>query len=106
MHLKVLSIFCFYFTQDLKGAIIQVADFLGRQFPDDVIDKVVQKCTFKSMKNDPTCNPDALGYHIDSIKNEKGNSETEEKNDENGKGTSDINDVLEQKENSFLRKGK
>ncbi|XP_072029897.1 sulfotransferase 1A1-like [Amphiura filiformis] len=77
---------------DLKGAIIQVADYLGRTFPDDVLDKMVEKCTFKSMKKNPACNPDSLGYNIDDI--------------ENGKKEADIKkEVQEDQQTSFLRKG-
>ncbi len=44
------------------------------------------------MKKNPACNPDTLGYHIDSIENGNRNGETKK-------------DVEEQQENSFLRKG-
>ena len=78
-----MCIFSFIFhNQDLKSDVIQVADFLGNTLPDHVIETIVELCTFQSMKRNPHCNPDSLGF----------NDETD--NNEN---------IVE---NSFLRKGK
>ena len=38
----------------------QIADFLKRPLSDDVIDRIVQMCSFQSMKNDPRVNPDMV----------------------------------------------
>ena len=46
--------------QDLKGSVEQVAKFLGYSFSDDVINAIVDHCTFANMKKNPMCNPDSI----------------------------------------------
>ena len=78
------------FCQDLKGTIVQVADYLGHKFSDDVLDQMVNNCTFKSMKKNPDCNPDSLGFNEEEIKGEKKTTIGKEEED---------------KQSSFMRKG-
>ena len=47
MHRRV---FRFIFKQDTRGAVVQIADFLGYVLSDDVIDKIVGLVTVESMK--------------------------------------------------------
>ena len=56
--------------QDLKGAVKQTADFLGKTLSDDTIDDIVDHCTFAKMKKNPSTNPDSLGFNEDSNKQE------------------------------------
>ncbi len=46
--------------QDLKSIVEQVAVFLGYSFTNDVIDGIVQHCTFKNMKTNPQTDVDTL----------------------------------------------
>ena len=78
------------FCQDLKGTIVQVAGYLGHKFSDDVLDQMVNICTFKSMKKNPDCNPDSLGFNEEEIKGEKKTTIGKEEED---------------KQSSFMRKG-
>lgn len=72
--------------KDLKGAVQQIADFLGKDLSDDVIDVIVDHCTFAKMKKNPSTNPDTLGF------NENNNNEGEQK--------------MTTQQPSFMRKGK
>ncbi|XP_030845638.1 sulfotransferase isoform X1 [Strongylocentrotus purpuratus] len=46
--------------QDLRGSVVRVCDFLGKELSDDIIDVITENSTFNAMKKDPTANPDSL----------------------------------------------
>ena len=42
--------------KDMKVEVKKVAKFYGKDLKDDVIDAIVEQCTFKSMKENPMTN--------------------------------------------------
>ncbi|XP_030846051.1 sulfotransferase 1C2 [Strongylocentrotus purpuratus] len=46
--------------KDLPGAIRQIAEFMGKSFSDDAIEKIAEASTFKAMKKNPSSNPDTV----------------------------------------------
>jgi hypothetical protein len=51
--------------KDLRSSVVKIAQFMGHQLDDDVIDRITEKSTFDSMKASPLANPDGS----DVIKN-------------------------------------
>ncbi|XP_011661042.1 sulfotransferase 1C2A-like [Strongylocentrotus purpuratus] len=46
--------------RDLPGAVRQIAEFMGKSFSDDVIEKISEASTFQAMKKNPSSNPDTF----------------------------------------------
>nr|XP_054767549.1 sulfotransferase 1C2-like [Lytechinus pictus] len=46
--------------KDLPKAVKQIAEFMGKSFTDDVIQKIADASTFKAMKESSSSNPDIL----------------------------------------------
>ncbi|XP_038064363.1 sulfotransferase 1A3-like [Patiria miniata] len=55
---------CFLRFEDIKkdprGTVKKLSEFLGKSFPDDVIDAITAHCSFANMKKNPMTNPDSL----------------------------------------------
>ena len=80
-----------FFTKDLKGTVVKIAHFLDRQLSNDAIELTVRHCSFQSMKNNPSANPDFLDSFAGDNGEKKSEAHTKEKPvDENA---------------SFIRKG-
>ena len=44
--------------KDLTSAVRSIADFMGSDIDESIIQKISKKCTFENMKTDPLANPD------------------------------------------------
>ncbi|XP_071975677.1 sulfotransferase 1C1-like isoform X3 [Engystomops pustulosus] len=55
-HHKILYIFYEDMIEDPRREILKVMKFLGKDFPEDVVQKILQHTSFKSMKNNPVVN--------------------------------------------------
>ncbi|XP_063964869.1 sulfotransferase 1E1-like [Lytechinus pictus] len=55
---------------DPRKAIIQIAEFMGKTLPDDIIDRIIEASSFSFMKNNTSANPDvAFKKSLDLTKN-------------------------------------
>ncbi|XP_071484121.1 sulfotransferase 1C2-like [Diadema antillarum] len=75
--------------KDLGAAVKQIAQFMGKSFSDDVIDRIVEASTFSAMKKSKSANPDSV---IASVKNVTKKEETKKSE-------------MKKSEGSFMRKG-
>ena len=79
-----------FLLKDLKAIVQKVATFLGYTYSDDVINRVVDHCSFASMKKNPMTNPDyVMSFFIEQRSNKPETS----------------NDSNKQETTSFMRKG-
>lgn len=85
--------------KDLKGAVKQIADFLGKVLSDDVIDVIADHCTFAKMKKNPCTNPDTLGFN----NNNEGETTPDTLSFNNNEGETEKKTTQQP---SFMRKGK
>ncbi|XP_041478185.1 sulfotransferase 1C4-like isoform X2 [Lytechinus variegatus] len=46
--------------QDPRKAVIQIAEFMGKSLPDDIIDRIVEASSFSFMKSNTSANPDEV----------------------------------------------
>ncbi|XP_071504749.1 sulfotransferase 1A2-like [Diadema antillarum] len=69
-HPNVLFLTYEDMKQDPRKAVVQIAEFMGKSLPDDVIDKIVKLSSFDSMKkSDSTKLSEAFKEEIDSSGN-------------------------------------
>ncbi|XP_053545899.1 sulfotransferase 2B1 [Bombina bombina] len=55
--------------QDLRGSVVKISKFLGKELDDEVIDSVVEQSSFKKMKDNKMCNFTLLEQeHMDQTK--------------------------------------
>ncbi|XP_063964320.1 sulfotransferase 1C2-like [Lytechinus pictus] len=57
-HPNVLFLTYEDMKKDSRKAIVQIAEFMGKSLPDDIIDRIVEASSFKFMKSNKTTNPD------------------------------------------------
>ncbi|XP_029440623.1 sulfotransferase family cytosolic 2B member 1-like [Rhinatrema bivittatum] len=55
-HLNLLLLSYEELLQDLRGSVVRICDFLGRQLDEAAIDSVVENATFKTMKDNKMAN--------------------------------------------------
>ena len=89
----------FFPLQDLRGTVIKFAEFLGYQLSSDVIDKIVQHCTFSNMKQNRMANPD---FFLKELTSQSGEEKTQQ-----SEAPSVVEDKKWQKDpnGSYMRKG-
>ena len=88
----IIMCICFVFLllKDLKVIVQKVATFLGYAYSDDVINRIVDHCSFASMKKNPMTNPDyVMSFFIEQQSNKPETSPEGNK----------------QEKTSFMRKG-
>ena len=79
--------------QNLKAVVQKIAIFLGYDFDDDVLDRIVNHCSFVNMRTNPMTNPDTFYKMIrDATDRRNGNVPLEY-------------NAAETKSSSFMRKG-
>ncbi|XP_026509214.1 amine sulfotransferase-like [Terrapene carolina triunguis] len=50
--------------KDLRGAVLKICKFLGKQLNEKELDTVVEKATFDKMKTDPRANYDSMQSNL------------------------------------------
>ncbi|XP_041478988.1 sulfotransferase 1C2A-like [Lytechinus variegatus] len=57
--------------QDPRKAVIQIAEFMGKSLPNDIIDRIVEASSFKFMKSNESMNPDVAFNKLVDLTKEK-----------------------------------
>ncbi|XP_054255064.1 sulfotransferase 1B1-like, partial [Indicator indicator] len=60
----ILYLFYEDLKEDLRREVVKVAQFLGQQLPEAVLDAIIQHTSFEAMRDNPTTNYTMLPSHI------------------------------------------